>query len=237
MPVNAPASPPVAVPVRRPRQVLVVGASTTAISLATVLAGNGLQVLVLEDREDRIAHLDPLLAAQLVDDVDVAALAQVGVADFDLVVLDLEERFGRTALLASYTSDAGVPRVWVTARTEAQSRILHRLEVERVLTPELDAATTYAAQALDVQPPWIRLHGDQVLALIPTPADPASRALLQETLRGQDRVQVLASAAPGAAGARPISLEEPLTAYAQLAISGPQHLVVNLYRSALGGTP
>jgi len=222
---------------RPPRQVLVVGASTTAISLATILAASGLQVLVLEDREEKIAHLDPLLAAQLVDDVDVAALAQVGVADFDLVVLDLEERFGRTALLASYTSDAGVPRVWVTARTEAQSRILHRLEVERVLTPELDAAASYAAQALDVQPPWIRLHGDQVLALVPTPADPSSRALLQETLRGQDRVRVLASTSPGAAGAGPVSLEQPLAAHTQLAISGPQHLVVNLYRTALGGTP
>lgn len=237
MPPSSPAHATAAAPVRTPRQVLVVGASTTTISLATILAANGLQVLVLEDREEKTAHLDPLLAAQLVDDVDVAALVQVGVADFDLVVLDLEERFGRTALLASYTSDAGVSRIWVTARTEAQSRILHRLEVERVLTPELDAATTYAAEALSLQPPWIRLQGEEVLALIPTPRGPRARALLLETLRGQDRMRVLAVASPGADGARPASVDGPLQAHTQLAISGPQHLVVNLYRTALEGTP
>lgn len=142
------------------QQILVVGLGTFGGLVAAELAALGHEVMGC-DRDPRLVaeHADRLTQAFELDATDASAIAAVGPADFDTVVVALDP--SATILATMILERAGAKRIVARAASDLDGEILRRVGASRIVITDQQVATWVAhtidlAGALD----FIRLTGD-----------------------------------------------------------------------------
>ena len=127
------------------RQVLVIGAGRFGTSVATELERMGHEVLVV-DRDAAVieAVADQVTHAVVGDATDADTLRELGVADFDVVVVAIGVDERSSILTTVQLKRAGAKFVLVKADTELLGDILSMVGADRIVYPELDTGTRTA---------------------------------------------------------------------------------------------
>ena len=172
--------------------VAVIGLGRFGTALALELARGGTEVLAVDSRPDIVQRLSGQLGHVVTaDSTDPDALAEIGIGDFNRVVVaignDLEASILTTALLA----ELGIRDIWAKAISRQQATILERVGAHHVVLPEHDMgeriAHLVAGRLLD----WVELDPQWVFAKTKPPKELVGVPLGQSGLRKQHHVTVV----------------------------------------------
>jgi trk system potassium uptake protein len=172
--------------------VAVIGLGRFGTALALELARGGTEVLAVDHRPDIVQKLAGQLGHVVVaDSTDPDALTEIGIADFNRVVIaignDLEASILTTALLA----ELEIRDIWAKAINRQQATILSRVGAHHVVFPEQDMgeriAHLVAGRLLD----WVELDPNWVFAKTKPPRELVGVPLGESGLRKKHKVTVV----------------------------------------------
>lgn len=172
--------------------VAVIGLGRFGTALALELSRGGTEVLAVDNRPDVVQKLSGQLGQVVVaDSTDPEALTEIGIPDFNRVVVaignDLEASILTTALLA----ELEIHDIWAKAVNRQQATILERVGAHHVVFPEQDMgeriAHLVAGRLLD----WVELDAQWVFAKTKPPRELVGVPLGDTGLRRKHRVTVV----------------------------------------------
>ncbi|HHX91124.1 MAG TPA: TrkA family potassium uptake protein [Paracoccus sp.] len=119
------------------RSFAVIGLGAFGGTVASELTRFGNHVLGIDMDERRVAQLaDTLAEARIADGTDEAVLREIGLDQYDVVVIAMGRDLQASVLSTMNATVMGVKQVWVKAHSKVHHRILLRLGADRVIQPE-----------------------------------------------------------------------------------------------------
>jgi trk system potassium uptake protein TrkA len=175
------------------KQVLVIGLGRFGTAVATTLVNLGHEVLGVDSDEREVQRLsDDLTQTVALDATDEEALGQLGIRDFDVVVVAIGANIQASILATSHLAELGARELVAKALTVAHARILSRVGAHRVVFPEHEMGLRLAnALAGTNLIDFIELDPAYSIAEIRAPASVTGRTLREANIRGRFGVIVL----------------------------------------------
>lgn len=172
--------------------VAVIGLGRFGTALALELARGRTEVLAVDNRPDIVQRMSGQLGQVVIaDSTDIDALQEIGIADFDRVVVaignDLEASILTTALL----SEMGIRDIWAKAINRQQATILERIGAHHVVFPEQDMGERIAHLVSGRLLDWVELDPEWVFAKTKPPRELAGVPLGESRLRKKHHVTVV----------------------------------------------
>lgn len=131
------------------REVAVIGLGRFGTAVALTLAQAGCAVVAIDrDRalvQQLAEQLDDVVQADATDD---DALRQLGITDFDVVVVGIGANFESNLLITTSLKELGVQHVIAKALSPRQAAILHKIGADQVVLPEQEAGQRLANRLL-----------------------------------------------------------------------------------------
>ena len=131
------------------REVAVIGLGRFGTAVALTLAQAGCAVVGIDrDRalvQELAEQLDDVVQADATDD---DALRQLGITDFDVVVVAVGADFESNLLITTSLKELGVGHIIAKALSPRQASILHKIGADQVLLPEQEAGQRLANRLL-----------------------------------------------------------------------------------------
>ncbi len=126
---------------------LVIGTGRFGSSVARELFDFGFEVVAVDQSEERLAEvMDHVTHAAVVDATDDRALAQLGVASFDIVIVAIGSDLEASILATVAAKSAGASYVISKANNRMTARILASIGADEVVRPEQDMGRRLAHQ-------------------------------------------------------------------------------------------
>ncbi len=173
--------------------VVILGLGRFGSAMALELMRLGVEVLgVDKDREIVQQHSALLTQAVVADSTSEEALRQIGVPDFDRVVIGIGIDIEASLLTASLLREFGVEHVWAKAITDAHGRILEQLGVGHVVYPEVEMGQRVARLVRGRMRDFVEFEDDFAVVRCPPPAASVGRTLAEVGLRAEFGVTVVA---------------------------------------------
>jgi len=201
--------------------VAVIGLGRFGTAVAMELARTGTEVLALDRRADVVQRLSGRLSQVVVaDSTDLEALREVGLADFQRVVVaigsDLEASILTTALL----TELEVPDIWVKALSAQHATIVERIGAHHVVRPEHDMGERVAHLVSGRLLDWVELDPEWVFAKTRPPRELVGVPLGESGLRTRRRVTVV-SVKPQGSGSYTHAANDTVLSYGcEIVIAG-----------------
>jgi trk system potassium uptake protein TrkA len=200
---------------------LLIGLGRFGSALAQELVTLGFEVLGV-DADARIVqdHAELLTHVLQADTTDMAALRQLGAADFPSAVVGIGTNVEASILTTAALADLGVPNIWAKAVTDSHGRILERVGADHVVFPENDmgqrVAHLVSGRVLD----WFQL--DENFAMVETvvPREYVGTTLGESGLRDRFGLTVVC-VKPVGEGFTYATAETRLTEGDVLVVAGP----------------
>ncbi|WP_020617766.1 potassium channel family protein [Paenibacillus daejeonensis] len=121
------------------KQFAVIGMGRFGSSVANSLTQMGFQVLAIDTSEERIDEVvDIVTHAVIADSTDEDALKQIGIRNFDVVVVAIGEDIQSSILTTLILKDMGVKTLIVKAKNELHGKVLQKIGADKVIYPERD---------------------------------------------------------------------------------------------------
>jgi len=129
------------------RSFLVIGAGRFGGALARTLFDLGHEVVVADRDEDALeAVMAHATHAVLVDAADEEALAKLGPANFDVIVVAIGESFEAAVMTIAAAKSLGAQRVVAKATSALAAQVLQKVGADEVVRPEHDMGVRLARQ-------------------------------------------------------------------------------------------
>jgi len=144
------------------KQFVVIGMGRFGQSIATSLADMGKDVLVVDNDEDSIANIAPLVTHAIqADATDEKALKALGIRNFDVAVVSIGSDIQSSILVTLLCKELGIKFVLAKAQNELHGKVLYKTGADKVVFPERDmgqrvAHNLSASNVLD----YIEIAGD-----------------------------------------------------------------------------
>ena len=130
---------------KRDQTYAVFGLGRYGTAVATELVRNGAEVLAVDIDEDIVNDaIDDLPVVKCADVTDSAALEQLDVASFDVVIIAMATQLENTILTTMLCKEAGVKKVVVKCVDELHRRILEKVGADMVVFPEIESGIRLA---------------------------------------------------------------------------------------------
>jgi trk system potassium uptake protein TrkA len=131
----------------KPKHFLVIGAGRFGSALATTLYELGHEVVVIDNNEARVETImNHVTHAAIVDATDEDALQQLGVGNFDHVIVAIGENLEANILATVAAKSSGAQHVISKASSNIAARVLSRVGADQVIRPEHDMGIRLAMQ-------------------------------------------------------------------------------------------
>ena len=125
--------------------VVVIGMGRFGESLARELMASGTEVMGIDADDKTVQRLAGLLTHVVAaDSTDEQALRQLGIHEFERVVVGIGSNLEASILTCSVLQAIGVKDIWGKAISAAHGRILSQLGVQHVIRPEHDTGRRVA---------------------------------------------------------------------------------------------
>lgn len=125
--------------------VVVIGMGRFGESLARELVSQGTEVLGIDRDERTVQRMAGVLTHCVeADSTDEEALRQLGVHEFERVVVGIGSHLEASILTCSVLQAIGVKEVWAKAISAPHGRILSQLGIQHVVRPEHDTGRRVA---------------------------------------------------------------------------------------------
>jgi trk system potassium uptake protein TrkA len=117
----------------------VIGMGRFGASVAQALYKMGYDVMVIDESEERIQdHIDIATHAVQADSTDEQALREVGIRNFDVVVVAIGADIQASILTTLILKEMGVKMIVAKAQNERHGQVLYKVGADRVVFPERD---------------------------------------------------------------------------------------------------
>lgn len=127
------------------KQFLVFGLGRFGTSLAQALCRLGQEVLAVDANEDLVDNVAPhVTQAVQLDATDEAALASLGVGNFDAAIVSIGQNMRDSILVCVLLKEMGVPYLVAKANDDLHAKVLQKVGVDRVVFPERDMGVRLA---------------------------------------------------------------------------------------------
>ena len=176
------------------RQFAIIGLGRFGFSVARTLSERGFEVLAIDSDEVRVSEASEFCAhAVQLDATDERALKEIGITDFDVVIVSIGEDIEASTLITLLLKEMGVKTVVSKALTELHGKILRRIGADRVVFPERDMGVRVAESLTSPSiSDYIELSPTHSILEISAPDPFAGRDLKQLDLRARYGVTVIA---------------------------------------------
>ncbi len=163
----------------------VIGLGVFGNSIARTLAERGAEVMAIDNDSEHVdAIKDEVAYAVSLDATDIRALKAQNVQDMDAVVIAMGEDFEAVLITAANLQELNIARIIARASNNQQRRILEKMGVHEVLSPEGEVGKTVAERLL--QPnirTFLPLPDNYEIVEINTPKGIANKSLSKISLR------------------------------------------------------
>ncbi|RUQ98353.1 TrkA family potassium uptake protein [Labedella endophytica] len=172
--------------------VAVIGLGRFGGSLASELARSGTEVLGVDADEDTVQGLNGVLTHVVrADSTRQAALDQLGVADFDRVVVGIGSDIQASILTCSLLKRMGVRSIWAKAISEQHGLILEQLGIDHVIYPEADMGRRVAHLVRGSMLDYVEFDEDLVVAKTVAPREIVGKSLEESAVRRKHGITIV----------------------------------------------
>lgn len=172
--------------------VLVLGMGRFGIALARELARTGVEVLAVDDSEERVQRYAGMLSNIVrADATDLRALEEIGAEEFHTAVVAIGQ-MEDSILAVSNLAQLGVDRIWGKALSAQHALILERVGAHHVVQPEHDMGQRIAHLVSGEVLDYMRIATNWVIARTKPPRVLVGQPLGSTKLRARHRVTVIA---------------------------------------------
>lgn len=172
--------------------IAVIGLGRFGGSLATELARSGSEVLGVDTDEDIVQSLNGVLTHVVrADSTKQAALEQLGIAEFDRVVVGIGSDIQASILTTSLLKRMGTRSIWAKAISEQHGLILEQLGIEHVVYPEADMGRRVAHLVRGSMLDYVEFDRDLVVAKTVAPRELVGQTLEQAAVRRRHGVTIV----------------------------------------------
>ncbi len=149
----------------------VIGLGRFGYQVATTLAENGMEVLVIDKNESIIASIrDHVTQAICMHIEDETSLRSIGIEEMDIVIVAIGEDFAQSILItALLKKKLKIPRVITRSIGNIHEEILKLVGADRIILPEHTVATQLADRLSLPFNSIARITGDYSIGIIPAP--------------------------------------------------------------------
>ena len=125
----------------------VIGLGVFGSAIARKLSERGADVMAIDENEERVQLIsqDVAFAVQL-DATNSAALESQNLKEVDAVVVSIGSSFQEMLLCVFQLQEIGVKKIIARAQGAVQFKILEKMGVDEILSPELEVANNVAEQ-------------------------------------------------------------------------------------------
>lgn len=117
----------------------IIGMGRFGASVAQALYSMGYDVMVMDEDEERIQdHINIATHAVQADSTDEQALREVGIRNFDVVVVAIGADIQASILTTLILKELGVKMIVAKAQNERHGQVLYKVGADRVVFPERD---------------------------------------------------------------------------------------------------
>ncbi|MET3290679.1 TrkA family potassium uptake protein [Brevibacillus fluminis] len=165
------------------KQFAVIGMGRFGSSVARTLYEMDYEVMGIDEDEERInENIQYVTHAVAADSTDEMALKEIGIRNFDVVVVSIGADIQASILTVLILKELGVKKIVAKAQNERHGQVLYKVGADRVVFPERDMGVRVAhnlisANVLD----FIELAEDYSVAEVA-----ASPSMLGKTIRQLD---------------------------------------------------
>lgn len=179
--------------------VAVIGLGRFGTALALELMTHGTEVLGIDDDADAVQALNGKLTGVVAGDATQPDLIeQLGLAEFDRVVVAIGTDVTASILATSQLLRVGVKQVWAKAVDERHALILDQLGVTHVVRPEADMGRRVAHMVRGALEDFIEIEPGYAAVRLQVPADLCAVPLRELGLQAQHGVGIGAVKRDGA---------------------------------------
>ncbi len=172
----------------------VIGMGRFGSSVAKTLYEMGYDVMAIDSNEERIQeHIQYVTYAVQADSTDEHALKELGIRNFDVVVVAIGEDIQASILTSLILKELGVKQIVVKAQNERHGKVLYKVGADRVVFPERDMGSRVANNL--VSPgilDFIELAEDYSVAEIAATDRMVGKNLIELNIRAKFGVNVMA---------------------------------------------
>lgn len=131
------------------QRIAVIGLGHFGLHLSLRLTEQGAEVLGIDQHEERVELVrDKIAHAVVMDTTDQRALAHLGLAEFDVVVVAIGEGFESSLLTTAHLQELKVKRIINRVVSSVHERILRLMHVNELILPEGEAASHLARRLI-----------------------------------------------------------------------------------------
>ena len=176
------------------KSVLLVGLGRFGRHMALKLQELGHDVLAVDQDEARVnAALSFVTDAQIGDATDEAFIKTLGVRNFDLCVVAIDDDFESSLEATALLKDNGASFVLSRAATDVHAKFLLRNGADDVIYPASQAARYAAVRyTTDNVLDYMALSGEYAICEVSVPEPWLGQSILQLNVRGKYNISVLA---------------------------------------------
>lgn len=176
------------------KQFAVIGMGRFGSSVARTLYEMDYEVMGIDEDEERInEHIQNVTHAVAADSTDEMALREIGIRNFDVVVVAIGNDIQASILTTLILKEMGVKKIVAKAQNERHGQVLYKVGADRVVFPERDMGVRVAhnlisANVLD----FIELAEDYSVAEVVVANSMVGKTLRQLDVRARYGVNVIA---------------------------------------------
>jgi trk system potassium uptake protein len=176
------------------KQFMVLGMGLFGSSLAKALHEFGHEVLAVDSDADLVEAIAPYVTqAVQIDATDEAALQELGVRNFDAVIVSIGKNLRDSILVCVIIKELGVPYLIAKATDEIHAKVLRKIGVDRVVFPERDMGVRVAKSLITPNVlEMMEFSGDYRLIEIILPAKWAGSSIIEVDVRRKYGISILA---------------------------------------------
>jgi trk system potassium uptake protein TrkA len=208
--------------------VLVIGLGRFGGAAAIELQKLGHNVVALE--------LDPVLAESFLGKVtkivqadasNPQAISNIKARNFTLAVVGIGSSVEASVLASMNLVDAGIPTIWAKSLSPEHARILQRIGVNHVISPEADSGRRVAHLVNGKLMDYIEFDDGFAIVKMKPPQEAIGFTLGQSQIRSKYGVTIVGVKSPGQDFTYAIP-DTKVTAHDTLIVSGPTELIERL---------
>jgi trk system potassium uptake protein len=176
------------------KQFMVLGMGLFGSSLAKALHDMGHEVLAVDSDADLVEAIAPYVTqAVQIDATDEAALQELGVRNFDAVIVSIGKNMRDSILVCVIIKELGVPYLIAKATDEIHAKVLRKIGVDRVVFPERDMGIRVAKSLITPNVlEMMEFSGDYRLIEVILPPKWASNSISKVDVRRKYGISILA---------------------------------------------
>lgn len=176
------------------KQFAVIGCGRFGKALAIKLSELEQEVLAIDKDENVINELSTYVTHAVTANVTVeGVLEELGIKNFDVVVVGMSSHFEASALVVTTAKELGVPTVVVKVRDSFQAKVMYKIGADKVIIPEKESGYRLAhSMVKDAILDYIEVSNEFSMMEVKAPEAWVNKKIIDLDIRQDDNLTIIA---------------------------------------------